>query len=198
MNDFPSIPTRSTLLARLRNWRDEENWKLFVQLYERLIRNLALKSGLTTDEADEVTQETVIEIAVRITTFKYDRKKGSFKAWLYQLTRWRIKDQLRKRQLHLVSLDAVRPGVEQLDSAFAPPHEWEAEWQAVAIKTALGMLKHSLSPKHFQVLQLLVEQQRAVRDVAKIMGMSRNQVYLMKFRGLMRLKSCIRRLERCL
>src|ERR1051325_6787217 len=91
------MPTRWTLISRLKNWDDQESWREFFDLYWKLIYGVALKSGLTPDEAQEVVQETVITVCKNIKQFKTDPKHGSFKGWLLQFTRWRIADQFRKR-----------------------------------------------------------------------------------------------------
>ena len=91
------IPTRYSLLSRLKNWDDQDSWKTFFDTYWRLIYSVALKSGLTEDEAQDVAQETIISVAKSIHKFKRNRELGSFKGWLRNLTRWRIADQLRKR-----------------------------------------------------------------------------------------------------
>ena len=59
------IPTRSSLLGRLVNWDDQESWREFFNTYWKLIYSVALKAGLTEDEAEEVVQETVITAAKR-------------------------------------------------------------------------------------------------------------------------------------
>jgi RNA polymerase sigma factor (sigma-70 family) len=92
------IPTRYSLLSRLQDWDDQDSWKNFFDTYWRLIYSIALKSGLTDAEAQDVVQETIICVAKDIQKFKRDRKFGSFKGWLRNLTRWRIADQLRKRE----------------------------------------------------------------------------------------------------
>ena len=46
------IPTRESLLSRLKNWDDQESWRDFFDTYWRLIFNLARKAGLS--DADEV------------------------------------------------------------------------------------------------------------------------------------------------
>src|SRR5437762_6958342 len=93
----PFIPTRRSLLVRLKNWDDQESWKDFFDTYWRLIYNVATKAGLSDAEAQEVVQETVIAVARKIGEFKADPAHGSLSAWLMQLTRWRIADQWRKR-----------------------------------------------------------------------------------------------------
>src|SRR5258708_10534861 len=92
------IPTRRTLLSRLKDWNDHESWKVFFDTYWRLIYNAAVRAGLTDAEAQDVVQDTVISVSKSMPNFKYHEDQGSFKSWLLRLTDWRITDQLRKRQ----------------------------------------------------------------------------------------------------
>jgi len=89
------LATRNSLIERLGNWEDRARWQEFFDTYWRLIYGVARKSGLSDAEAQDVVQDTVISVAKNIT--RYDKKAGSFKSWLLQLTRWRIIDQVRKR-----------------------------------------------------------------------------------------------------
>src|SRR6185295_19341664 len=91
------IPTRQSLLSRLKDWGDQESWKEFFDTYWKLIYSAALKSGLTDAEAQDVVQETVLSVAKKMPDFTYDPAVGSFKRWLLQLTGWRIYRQLQKR-----------------------------------------------------------------------------------------------------
>src|SRR6266403_103520 len=90
------LPTRWTLIERLKNWDDQESWRQFFDTYWKLIYGVAIKSGLTHPEAQDVVQETVISVSKSMHNFKADPAYGSFKAWLLNLTRWRITDQCRK------------------------------------------------------------------------------------------------------
>src|SRR5580765_6223816 len=91
------LSTRYSLLSRLQNRDDQESWKDFFDTYWRLIYSMALKSGLSESEAQDVVQETVITMAKDIHKFKRDRALGTFKAWLRKTVHWRIADQFRKR-----------------------------------------------------------------------------------------------------
>src|SRR5881296_865959 len=91
------IPTRASLLNRLKDWQDQSSWQEFFDTYWKLIYGVARKAGLTDVEAQDVVQETMASVAKHIPTFKYDPAIGSFKAWLLTKTRWCIIDQLRKR-----------------------------------------------------------------------------------------------------
>src|SRR5215213_10793943 len=58
-----SIPTRETLLERIKNLSDDSSWLQFYSLYESLILNSARKKGLTPEEAADAMQETMIAVA---------------------------------------------------------------------------------------------------------------------------------------
>src|SRR5881394_2654935 len=64
------IPTRDSLLSRLKDWQDDVSWRDFFNTYWRLVYGVALKAGLNEQEAQEVVQETVITVARRIHEFK--------------------------------------------------------------------------------------------------------------------------------
>src|SRR5262245_4587047 len=91
------LPTRWSLLSRLKDWDDQESWRLFFDTYWELLYRTALKAGLSHSEAEEVVQDVVISVAKKIASFRTDPARGSFKAYLLTLTQWRIKDQFRKR-----------------------------------------------------------------------------------------------------
>src|SRR4051812_46686272 len=91
-----SMPTRRTLLSRLRDLDDHESWRTFFDLYWRLLYNVARKSGLDDSSAQEVVQETVIGVAQKMPEFRYDPTRGTFRQWLLRITRRRIIDHLRR------------------------------------------------------------------------------------------------------
>jgi len=91
------IPTRHSLLQRLKNWEDQSSWRDFFDTYWKLIYSFARRAGLSEPEAQDIVQETVLSVARGIQGFNYDPSIGSFKSWLMQITRRRIGDQLRKR-----------------------------------------------------------------------------------------------------
>ena len=117
------IPTRRSLLSRLRDLGDQESWSDFFHSYWRLIYEVALKAGLSDADAQEVVQETVISVAKQMPGFKYDRAKGSFKNWLQNTTRWRIQDQLRKRPRGAVveALVALHSDYDRMDLVKVAP-----------------------------------------------------------------------------
>jgi len=200
LTDDP-IPTRYSLLSRLKNWEDDESWREFFDTYWRLIYAVALKSGLTDAEAQEVVQETIICVAKNIQKFKRDRKLGSFKGWLRNLTHWRIADQLRKRvkvlrnEMALESQSLSSPDEIPGQTIDANESEWESEWQRNLLKTALEQVKRHVREEQYQLFDLYVIRQWPVDRITQTLGVSATRVYLAKYRITRRLKKEVRRLE---
>ena len=196
------LPTRYSLLSRLQNWEDQESWRVFFDTYWRLIYSVALKAGLRQAEAEEVVQETVICVAQNIQKFKRDRRLGSFKSWLCNLTRWRIADQLRKRTglLQGDGAGATRKyqPLEEVpdlaDNAASP--DWEHEWQAHLLKIAIQRVKQRVREEQYQLFDLNVTREWPIPRICQTLGVSKTQVYLAKLRITRLLRKEVARLEK--
>ncbi|MHC1764263.1 MAG: hypothetical protein AB9869_08150 [Verrucomicrobiia bacterium] len=62
-DDDDFLPTHQSLLSRLRSWRNEESGQEFFDTYSRLIYRMAVKTGLSDAEAQDVVQEILQELA---------------------------------------------------------------------------------------------------------------------------------------
>ncbi|MBI4659668.1 MAG: sigma-70 family RNA polymerase sigma factor [Verrucomicrobia bacterium] len=201
MNDDEFIPTRRSLLSRLKNWDDQESWKEFFDAYSRLIYRVATKAGLTDAEAQDVVQETVIVVARKIPDFKYDPALGSFKSWLLLITRRRIEKQFKKRMPVRVGLASRLSGageapdqradetkrtatVERVPdpNSFDLETAWDAEWERNLWDAALARVKAQVKPKQFQMFDLYVCKEWPVKEVARALGVSVADVYVIKHR----------------
>ena len=86
----PAPETRPSLLLRLRDPGDGEAWQLFVDLYAPLVYGLARKRGLQDADAADLTQEVFRSVADAVRRLEYDPRKGTFRGWLYTVTRNKI------------------------------------------------------------------------------------------------------------
>jgi RNA polymerase sigma factor (sigma-70 family) len=185
------IQTRTTLINRLKNWQDHSSWKEFFDTYWKLIYGISRKTGLSDAEAQDVVQETMISVSKHMPTFKYDRGNGSFKAWLLNLTRWRVMDQLRKRENWTEYLEAsslfdvgsaetqreiVDPAGLELDKF------WDDEWKLALMEAAISKVKRRLDPQKYQIYDFYVNKEWPATKVAGKFGISLDQVYVAKYR----------------
>ena len=197
------IPTRRSLLTRLKQWDDHESWKDFFDTYWKLVYGVALKSGLDESESQEVVQETVIAVAKKMHDFKYDPAVGSFKSWLLHITRCRIADQLRKRYKEAVVAQAPSNDTSRTDAIAALPDPnslnleaiWDEDWQQNLIAAALARVKKQVNPRQYQIFDLYVVKGWPVNQVRLTLGVSATQVYLAKFRISNLVKKAAKKLE---
>jgi RNA polymerase sigma-70 factor (ECF subfamily) len=198
------LPTRKSLLTRLRNWDDQEGWREFFDIYWKFIYSVAVKAGLSDAEAQDVVQETVIAVARKMRRFHYDPAVGSFKAWLILNVRSRIADYLRKK-----SADK-RPGeplpgpetgtglLERIPEASPGQFDamWEQEWEKNLLDAALERVQSRISAKQFLIFDLYALKQVPVSTITRSLGVNAAQVYLAKHRVSRLLKAEVQKLER--
>jgi RNA polymerase sigma factor (sigma-70 family) len=197
------LPTRASLLDRMRDLQNQKSWQEFFDTYWKLIYGVARKSGLTDGEAQDVVQDVMASVAKHMPGFRYDPAIGSFKGWLLTKTRWCVIEQLRKRAkaaMHeplpsdsSTALDGLQnladPGAASIDE------HWEAEWRATLLEAALNNLRRKLDPQKLQMFDFYVRKEWAAEKVDATFGVSVEQVYMAKHRITEALKEEVQRLE---
>jgi RNA polymerase sigma factor (sigma-70 family) len=196
------LPTRQSLLERLKRWDDQESWRDFFNLYWGILYTTAVKSGLNDSEAQDVVQDTIIKVVKKIGQFRYDPAVDSFKGWLFYLTRKRIALEYRKRarrerlpstsdtSISNVEIEEIAdPAGIDLDAV------WEEEWARTVWNAALSQIKKQVAAKQFQMFDLYVLKEKPAPEVSKALGVTIAQVYLAKHRISTLLKKELERLK---
>ncbi len=201
-SDF--LPTHRSLLARLKQWDDQEAWREFFETYWKLIYSVALKTGLTPSEAEDIVQETIIAVAKKMPHFSYDPALGSFKSWLLLNVRSRITDYRRKalaekryartsepRTTGTSLLERVPdPALSRLDAV------WEEEWHARLLEAAVEKVKSKVSAKQFLIFDLSFTKKVSVSQITDSLGVNTAQVYLARHRVSRLLEAEVQKLKR--
>jgi len=165
---------------------------------------VAKKAGLREEEAQDVVQETMGSLSRHIQEFETSSKRGSFRAWLLQMARWRIQDQFRKRLPGTLPREAPTGGTARTPTVERVPNPSETdlvglcdrEWTERLRELALKELQLKVRADNYQIFHLAVLEQRPVEDVARIVGRGRAQIYLVKHRVGNSLKRIVRDLEK--
>jgi RNA polymerase sigma factor (sigma-70 family) len=185
------LPTRHSLLERLKRLDDQESWRDFFNLYWGLLYSTAIKAGLSDSEAQDVVQDTIIMVSRKMEGFKYDPAVDSFKGWLLYLTRKRIAMECRRRARGRRQTPAgpdeaheLNAKIEALADPAGPGLEkvWEEEWRKTMWDAAIARVKEQVALKQFQMFDLYVVKERSAREVAQVLGVAVAQVYLAKHR----------------
>lgn len=182
------LPTRRSLINRLRNCEDQDSWRDFFKTYWKLIYSFAIRCGCTDAEAEEVVQETVISLSRKMPEYRYDPAVCSFKGWLLHVTNWRVIDQLRKRRSRKAEPLSLDSATARLVDQLASPAEselealWDEEWQKNLIDAAMERVKRKVNAEHYQIFHLLLIKQHSARKVASLLKINIARVYLAKHR----------------
>jgi len=200
------LPTRQSLLTRLRDWQDQDGWRDFFDSYWRLIYNVARKSGLNDADAQDVVQTTFIYLTRRMPNFHYDRARGSFKSWLRVVTRSRISVYRRGEKAEEKLNREPLPGDQSEDmdvfeqmpdlAADALDGVWQREWEENLLKSAFRHVRSKVSSQQLLIFRTASTGELSAGQVGKKLGVSLAQVYLARHRVGKLLKAEVERLRR--
>src|SRR5688572_31131907 len=100
MHDSPA--TRASLLVRLRDSDDAGAWQEFVRLYAPVIYGFARKRGLQDADAADLMQEVLRSVSAAAHRLEYDPARGTFRGWLFTVTRNKVFNFLEARSHRVV------------------------------------------------------------------------------------------------
>jgi len=86
-----SKSTASDLLQSAKRGTDEA-WRQLVERYSWLIFQWCRNGGLSPQDAGDVLQSVLAQVAISLPRFEKDGAKGSFRRWLRTITRTKIAD----------------------------------------------------------------------------------------------------------
>src|SRR5262249_50716351 len=92
-----SWDTSLSLLERARN-RDTVAWQKLVQLYSPLVFSWARRAELGDADAADLVQEVWQAVAGALERFRRDSEGGTFRGWLWTITRNKLNDHFRARR----------------------------------------------------------------------------------------------------
>ena len=168
--------TRSSLLRRIRDPRDQESWKEFDTIYRPLLIQYARRRGISAEVAEDIAQECLLAVSRQIERFE---RRRSFRAWLRAMVHHKIADYLSRRREES-SADAALAGLR--DPSPAPGELWEEHWNAGIARMLVRRLQTSFAAHTLQAFEMYVLDERPVEEISELLGMTPNQVYVAKSR----------------
>ncbi len=193
-----ALLTRASLLLRLRDPKDALAWKQFVDLYGSLIYGFARQRGLQDADAADLTQDVFSAVAKAAGRWQYDPNQGTFRSWLYAITRNKISQFFRRRQLQPAG-SGDSGALQMLNEQ--PGHEpdndaaWEQEYRQQLFHLAAQQVKNDFAPKTWQAFWQTAVEGKSAPDVAAALGLSVGAVYVAKSRVLARLTEQVQQLQ---
>ncbi len=191
-----SPTTRHSLLVRLRDCGDNQAWAQFVDLYAPLVHAYGRKHGLQDADAADLTQEVLQAIYGAIERFDYDPHRGSFRGWLFTLTRNRLLNFVASRRRHPSgSGDTdVKEMLEQRPRDEPDEAIWNQHYQWRHFLWAAEQIRGSFQPQTWQAFWQTAVENRPAKAVAEGLGISVGTLYVARSRIIARLKQQIEQL----
>jgi RNA polymerase sigma-70 factor (ECF subfamily) len=190
MNSNPD--TRVSLIARICETGDDDAWTEFVQIYQPVVQRFIQRHGLQYADAAEVTQEVLSGVARSIESFDRDKEKGTFRGWLYRITRNKTIDFLRKKNVERTRNAGQGFGVSQIaDPGADESVVFQAEYEKQLFHWAANKLKPTFKPRNWQAFWMSTVDGLSIEEVAEQLQVECGTVYVARSRIMARLSKMI-------
>ena len=183
--------TRASLLVQLRDGGNHAAWQEFVNLYGPVVYGFARKRGLQDADAADCMQDVLRSVSSSISRLEYDRRQGTFRGWLFTITRNKVFNFLSARRIRPQGSGDSSTGrllAEQPDGGDAAAEAWESEYQRRLAAMAMERIKGEFADSTWQAFWLTAVEGLAAAEVAKRIKISAGAIYVAKSRVLARLK----------
>src|SRR5437763_1163746 len=145
--------TRASLLIQIRDGTNQAAWQEFVGLYAPVVYGFARKRGLQDADAADLMQDVLRSVAVAAPRLEYDRSRGTFRGWLFTVTRNKVFNFL-DGQRHLPrgtgDSGAQRRLEEEPGRDGLPDADWEREYQKRLSARAMEQVRGEFQPATWQ------------------------------------------------
>ena len=74
--------TRHSLIARLKDPRDQAAWDEFVEIYRPVVYRIGIQKGLQPADAEDVTQKVLFSVSKAVESWEPDPNRAKFRTWL--------------------------------------------------------------------------------------------------------------------
>jgi RNA polymerase sigma-70 factor (ECF subfamily) len=178
--------TRTSLLRRVADVSDQQSWSEFVRLYEPLLLRYVRSQGLNETDAQDVVQTVFVALLRRLPSFEFDRKRGRFRSWLWQLAHNAVIDWLRARGRHQRVENETRASRDEAEPE--PDDEWLKLHRQRLLEFSLDRVKEQTAPTTWACFEMHLLQGKPGADVAAALGVPPGTVYVYASRILDRVR----------
>jgi RNA polymerase sigma-70 factor (ECF subfamily) len=187
MVDLPT--TRASLLVRLRDPQDKEAWRQFVQVYASVIYGFARKRGLQDADAADLMQEVLRAVAATAHRLNYDPKRGTFRGWLYTVTRNKVFNFLHGQRRNVRGTgDSGTQDLLEEQGAREEATLWDEQYERRVFAWAAEQVRDEFQEQTWQAFWRTAVEGLGAKEVADQLAMSPGAVYVAKSRVLARLR----------
>lgn len=176
--------TRESLLASLKGPVADESWREFAAIYRPLVFRVAVAKGLQHADAEDLTQEVLAVVERSLDSF--DSSRGSFRSWLYQITRNLVVNHLTRRRAAVGTGDS---NVARMIAQHPQPNDETAtmfrlEYRRARFQQAASIARAEFHESTWDAFWLTAVELRSIESVAEELGKSQGAVRVARCRVL--------------
>ncbi len=187
-----SPQTRPSLLLRIRDFRDEDAWNQFIELYAPLIYGYLRKRNIQDADAGDLTQDVLSSVTSTANDFTYDPQRGSFRGWLLTVTRNKMLNFVSRKKAQAGSGDSgVQRAIEEMTAEEDDRSQWDLEYERRLFEWAAEKARSEFQDSTWQAFWLTAVDNQSASAVAEKLDLSVGAVYVAKSRVTARLRQFI-------
>ena len=187
-----SPQTRPSLLLRIRDFRDEDAWNQFIELYAPLIYGYLRKRNIQDADAGDLTQDVLSSVTSTANDFTYDPQRGSFRGWLLTVTRNKMLNFVSRKKAQTGSGDSgVQRAIEEMTAEEDDRSQWDLEYERRLFEWAAEKARSEFQESTWQAFWLTAVDNQSASAVAEKLDLSVGAVYVAKSRVTARLRQFI-------
>ncbi|MGI9474857.1 MAG: RNA polymerase sigma factor [Rubripirellula sp.] len=184
--------TRSSLLIRLRDSRDDEAWTEFTAVYEPVIYRMTRRRGMQDADAREIVQEVLVSVATAIDRFDISAA-GSFRGWLSRVTRNATIDRMRRIASRGETVDASGV-IRKLDAVAGEERigeEFDQDRREQLFRWAASQVRRRTDEVKWMAFWKTSVEGSSIRDVARELGVEEGSIYVSRCRIIKRIRELV-------
>ncbi|HUG89862.1 MAG TPA: sigma-70 family RNA polymerase sigma factor [Planctomycetaceae bacterium] len=197
-NEWPGggfeVGSTSSGLIDAARARDEDAWRRLVDRYGPLVYHWCRRDGLQPEDAADVLQDVLRSVAQHLDRFHKDEAGGTFRGWLWTITRNKVRDfaRRRRRQFGAAGGTDAHDQLQNLPDMLAEADSESTRSGPAAseapVGRALDAIRGEFGEQTWRAFWRTAVDGLTSRQAAEELGMTSNAVRLAKARVMRRLR----------
>ena len=195
VEEFPD--TSVSLIAKIKDLRDESAWTEFETIYRPAIFRIARSKGLQYADAFDLVQQVLISVAAAIDSFEHRNDGTRFRHWLSRVTRNAILKAICRKPKDEASGSSgiLQVLTDHPDSDPETETLVNLEIRRELFTQAASQIRDEVHQKTWLAFEYTVLNSMTAIQAAKALNMSVGSVYASRSRIMKRLRTAVREQE---
>jgi RNA polymerase sigma-70 factor (ECF subfamily) len=161
-----------------------------MELYASVVYGFARKRGLQDADSADVMQDVLRSVATAIANRQYDPKRGSFRGWLFSVTRNKLYNFLDKKRRHPQGSGdtGTQLRLEEHPESNGELDDWDREYEQRTFAWAAERVQKEFQERTWKAFWQTAVEGKNPTEVGAALKMSPGAVYVAKSRVIARLR----------